>query len=132
MNELQLAARLEGWQPQPAPRNAFPVLTIRYLPLTEERIRTGLPTVVITRARATWPACVEFEVAFGRPSAADLERLFGAIEHEVLDFSCDATPSRGRYLARHPDPAAPQTPLTTGMRISFDATARTITIERPQ
>lgn len=132
MNELQLAARLEGWQPQPAPRTAFPLLTIRYQALTEERLRTGLPAVVITRARDAWPAFVEFEVAFGRPSAADLERVFRGIENEVLDFSCDATPSRGRYLVRHPDPDAPQTLLTTGMRISFDAAARTITIERPQ
>ncbi len=132
MNELQLAARLEGWQPQPTPRTAFPLLTIRDQALSEERIRTGLPTVVITRARDTWPECVEFEVAFGRPSAAELERLFRDIEREVLHFSCDATPSRGRYLVRHPDPAAPHTPLATGMRISFDATARTITIARPQ
>lgn len=132
MNELQLAERLEDWQPQPAPRLAFPILTIRYQALDDDQARTGLPTVVITRARDTWPACVEFEVAFGRPSAADLERLFRDIEHEVLEFSCDAPPSRGRYLVRHPDPDAPQTPLATGMRISFDAIARTITIERPQ
>lgn len=130
--DLALERVTGDWHSARAPLAPPPVLTIRYMQLHDDRTVHGLPAVVIARARTDWPGWVEFEVASGRFSPSELEQLFRAIEHEVLDFRCDATPCRGRYLVRHPDPDAPQTPLTTGMRVSFDATARTITIERPQ